>query len=166
MTILRSLGRTLARVEGWFLVLFLGVMVVLAFTQVVLRNVFGSGLLWGDTLVRQMVMWAGFTGAAIAASQDRHISIDAITKFISERTRQATRTLTNLFAAVVCSFLARAAWTLLLSEQEHGGEIFLRIPQWVGLLIIPAGYCLLTIHFFLNSLESGLKAFGRDGKGA
>jgi len=67
---------------------------------------------------------------------------------------------------VVCFYLARAAWTLLLSEQESGGELFLHVPQWVAIGIIPAGYALLTFHFALNLLESGVKALGHDRKNA
>jgi TRAP-type C4-dicarboxylate transport system permease small subunit len=137
-------------------------MVVLAFIQVLLRNAFGVSLIWGDTIVRQMVMWAGFTGAAIATSQDRHISIDALTKFISERSKHGIRVVTNLFATVVCCFLTQAAWTLLQSEREsNGGELIFSIPQWAALAIIPVGYALLSIHFFLNFLESGLSVLGR-----
>jgi TRAP-type C4-dicarboxylate transport system permease small subunit len=156
----------ITRVEGWLLVVFLSTMIVFAFLQVILRNFFGTSLTWGDILVRQMVMWAGFTGAAIATSSDRHISIDALTKFIPERPRHIIRVLTNLFAAVVCSYLMRAAWTLLESERENGGELFLAIPQWIGLVIIPVGYALLTLHFSLNVLESGLSAAGRSGEKA
>lgn len=161
MSILRSLGRLLTRIEGWCLVLFLSVMVILAFLQVLLRNLFGTGISWGDPLVRQMVMWVGFTGAALAASSDRHISIDALTRFIGERLRHAIKAATNAFGALVCYYLTAAAWGLVMSEKEAGGALFLGIPQWGAEAIIPAGYVLLCIHFFLNALESGILAFSR-----
>ncbi len=47
---------------------------------------------------------------------------------------------TNLFAAVVCYFLGRYAWAFLVEERASGNELFLGIPSWVGLLIIPVGY--------------------------
>ncbi|MCK5573045.1 MAG: TRAP transporter small permease subunit, partial [Bacteroidetes bacterium] len=86
MKFFRGLSRALVRVETVLLVLFLGVMVVLAFAQVVMRNIFQTGFLWGDPLVRHLVLWVGFMGAAIAASDERHISIDAINKFLPIRT--------------------------------------------------------------------------------
>lgn len=159
MNILRSLGRLLTRIEGWFLVLFLSVMLLLAFLQVLLRNFFGTGLVWGDSLVRQMVMWVGFAGAALAAGGERHISIDALTRFVAERPRHGIKVLTNAFGAVVCYYLAVAAWGLVRSEMEGGGMLFLGIPQWAGEAVIPAGYILLSIHFFLNALENGIVAF-------
>src|SRR5512146_3431158 len=123
MKILRALDRLLVRLETIFLVIFLSLMVILAFAQVVLRNVFGGGFLWGDPVVRQMVMWSGFMGAAIAASQDRHISIDALTKFLKGRVKNIVSVITSLFAAVVCYYMAGAAWVFMQDEKQSGGEL-------------------------------------------
>jgi C4-dicarboxylate transporter, DctQ subunit len=153
MKVLRTLDRLLVRLETVFLVIFLSLMVILAFAQVVLRNVFGGGFLWGDPLVRQMVMWSGFMGAAIAASQDRHISIDALTKFLKGRVKDIVLVVTSVFASVVCFYLARAAWVFMLDEKQSGGELISGIPSWIGLIIIPLGFALLTVHFALNAVK-------------
>jgi len=150
---IEALDRRLAKVETVLLVVFLGIMVVLAFTQVVLRNAFGTGLIWGDTLVRHMVLWAGFIGGALAAFEGRHISMDALTKFLSPRVRTAAEVLTNLFATVVCYYLTAASWTFLTAEMESGGEFILSLPGWVAMVIIPFGYALIMVHFALKVVE-------------
>jgi len=153
MRLLRALNRALVRVETVLLVVFLGVMVVLAFAQVLMRNVAGTGLLWADPLVRHLVLWAGFMGAALATSEERHISIDAINKFLPSRARHIVKISTSLFAAVTCYFLASAAWVFIQDERAAGGELVLSIPSWIALAILPAGYLLIMIHFVLNSAE-------------
>ncbi len=153
MKFLRALDRLLVRLETILLVVFLSVMVILAFAQVVLRNVLGGAFLWGDPIVRQMVMWSGFMGAAIAASQDRHISIDALTKFLKGRIKNVVHVITSLFAAVVCFYLAGAAWTFMQDERISGDELISGIPSWIGLSIIPVGFGLLMVHFALNAAE-------------
>ena len=153
MKLLLSLDRTLAKFETVLLVVFLGTMVVLAFVQVLLRNVFGTGLIWGDTLVRHMVLWTGFIGGGLAAFEGRHISIDALTKFLSPRVRTAAGIVTHLFAAVVCYFLTAASWTFLKGEMEAGGDFILGLPGWVAMVIIPFGYALIMIHFALKVIE-------------
>ncbi len=162
MRFVRALNRFLVRVETIFLVVFLAIMILFAFLQVILRNVFSTGLLWGDPLVRQMVLWSGFVGAALAASQDRHISIDALTKFLSPRIKAFAAIITNLFAAVVCYFLGKSAWAFLADERTTENILFLGIPSWIGLLIIPIGYWLLGVHFLLNSVENGALASGKQ----
>ncbi len=154
MKALRSLDRFFNIIEHGLLVLFLGSMVVLAFMQVVLRNFFGTGVIWADTIVRHLVLWSGFVGAALASSEERHISIDALTKFLSARTRHIVLILTSTFAAVVCYYLADAAWAFVLEERANGGELVLSIQTWVALLIIPCGYLLLAFHFLVKAAEN------------
>lgn len=156
MTILRSLDRVFYKIEYGLLVVFLGSMVILAFMQVVLRNFFGTGIVWADTIVRHLVLWSGFVGAALASSEERHISIDALTKFLSTRTRTIVLIITSSFAAVVCYYLATAAWTYVLEEQANGGDLVLSIPTWVALLIIPVGYLLLAFHFLIKAIENAV----------
>jgi TRAP-type C4-dicarboxylate transport system permease small subunit len=133
-------------------------MVLLAFAQVVLRNFFGTGFVWGDTIVRHLVLWAGFIGGALAAFEGRHISIDALTKFLSPRIKHLSAALTHLFGAVVCYFLADAAWRFTMDEKAAGGFLVLSIPGWMAMLIIPLGYLLILIHFLLKVIEYGASA--------
>jgi len=165
MKLIRAVDAILARAETILLVTFLGAMVVLAFAQVVLRNVFGTGLLWGDTLVRHMLLWAGFLGGALAAFEERHISIDALTKYLSPRTKHVAALITNLFAALVCYYLAQAAWTFLRDETAAGGTFILSLPGWVAVVILPIGYALIMIHFVLKVFEhaAGVVAPGPKG---
>lgn len=163
MSGIRLLNRLLLRVETILLVLFLSVMIVLAFAQVMMRNLFSTGFLWGDPLVRHMVLWAGFMGAAVATSEDRHISIDVITKFLPDRARHVAKVLTSLAGALISYFLGSAALTFLLDEKESGGMLIQGIPSWIGLVIIPAGYGLMAIHFLLVAVEQGHQAVRGDG---
>jgi TRAP-type C4-dicarboxylate transport system permease small subunit len=160
MKLVQALTSVLVKIETVLLVLFLSVMAILAFSQVILRNVFGTGLLWADPLVRQMVLWSGFMGAALATSADRHISVDAFTKYLTPQTNQTIKIITSLAAAVVTFFLAHAAWEFIVNEKETGGEIVLGIPSWIGLSIIPTGYALITIHFLAHAIESAVMRFG------
>jgi TRAP-type C4-dicarboxylate transport system permease small subunit len=164
MKFLRALSNFLARIETILLVLFLSVMVVLAFGQVVLRNVFGTSILWIDPLVRQTLLWAGFIGAALATREDRHISIDAFTKFLSPRMKSLVKIVTSLAAAIGAFFLAQASWGFLREEMASGNEMFFGIPTWVGLLILPVGYGLIMVHFLVTAAERAVERFGRAGR--
>jgi C4-dicarboxylate transporter, DctQ subunit len=166
MSLLRFIDRLLTRIEVVFLVVFLSAMVILSFTQVVLRNFFDTGLLWADPIVRHLVIWGGFTAAAIAASEGRHIGIDALTKFFSPRLKSAAAVLTNLFAVIACWYLSTAAWTFLLAEKDAGDQMVLSIPTWVAILIIPGGYLPMAIHFFIRGIFSAGETLHPLEKGA
>lgn len=166
MKFLRSFDRTLAKAETVVLVVFLGSMVVLAFLQVVLRNFFGTGMVWADTLVRHLLLWAGFFGGSIAAFEGRHISIDALTKYLPQRWNHIAGVVTNLFGAVVCYYLMQAALTFVRSEAEAGGDFLFGLPGYVGMVIIPIGYLLLAVHFMLKVAEHAADAVHPQPEGA
>jgi TRAP-type C4-dicarboxylate transport system permease small subunit len=112
------------------------------------------------------VLWSGFLGAALATSDDRHISIDALTKYVPERGRHGVKIITSLFAAATCYYLSQASVLFLVGEKEAGSVLFLSIPTWVGLAIIPAGYALLAIHFLVLAAENSSAVIqGEKGKG-
>jgi TRAP-type C4-dicarboxylate transport system permease small subunit len=164
MTLLHSLDRFLVKAETALLVIFLSAMILLSFSQVVLRNAFNTGILWADPLVRHLLIWAGFLGAAIATHEERHISIDALTKFFSPKLKALTQILTSLFAVIVCYYLADAALVFLRDEKGAGSEFVLSIPLWIAILIIPAGYALMALHFVVKIGENALTLLGKNNQ--
>ncbi|MCI0708237.1 MAG: TRAP transporter small permease [Ignavibacteriae bacterium] len=152
MKLLQRVDALLNKVEGTLLVAFLAVMLIMAFLQVVLRNVFSFGFAWADILTRHFVLWIAFLGAALATSQERHISIDAFTRFLPERIKYISRVITNLFAAVICYYLMTAAIAFIQSEIEFSTILFDDIPAWYAQIIIPVGFGLLMFHFAVRVL--------------
>lgn len=147
MRVLVSFDKFLARIEGILVVLFLSVMVVLSFLQVVLRNAFSESFLWADILLRHLVLWIGFFGAALATSHDRHITIDAFTRFLPPQFKNLAKIVTSLFAATVCYFLLQASLTFLGNEAAENSRLFGDIPSLYSQIVIPIGFGLIIIHF-------------------
>jgi len=162
MKILKTLDLVLNKFEGALLILMLSVMVLVAFGQVVLRNVFHTGIDGADVLLRHLVLWIGFVGAAIATSKERHINIDALRRFLSPRIRSAVDVCTDIFATVVCYFLMRAAQAYVELEKTGGRFVYESIPVWYGEVIIPVGFGLLMVHF---AIRAGLRAHSALTKG-
>ena len=73
----------LGRVEKFLLAAMLSIMILLAFLQIILRNVFSSGISWGDPLVRYLVLWVGFIGASLASKEGKHITIEVFSRWFS-----------------------------------------------------------------------------------
>ena len=105
MRILKFIDRALDVAAGWLIVGFLGVMIVMAFSQVVLRNFFHTSIEWGDVFLRHMVLGIGFLGAVIAAGERRHLKIEFISKLVSKMRKNILRRVTK---NNLCGFLKRA----------------------------------------------------------
>ncbi len=139
--------RLAGRVEMGVLALLLLAMVVLAATQILLRNAFGVGLLWVDPMLRYLTLWIGFVGAAVAAADGRHIQIDVLTHTLAPGVRRVTGRITNLAAAGICAVLFESAYRHLATEYAFDTRVFLNLPSWLLLAVIPVGLGLLTYRF-------------------
>ena len=156
---LRRAEDVLARAEGAALVALLGVMVTLAFAQVVLRR-FGEGLLWGETLLKQLVMWTGFLGAALAAHSEKNFAWEASHLGTPERWKAPLRLLASLAGAVVCALMLQAAWRYA-ADDRSAREVLttigtVSIPSWIAAAGIPAGFALLLAHLSFKALDAVL----------
>jgi C4-dicarboxylate transporter DctQ subunit len=153
MKLLERINSYLEKVESIFLVIILSVMVILAFLQVVLRNLFDQGILWADIFLRHLVLWVGFIGASLATKEEKHIAIDLFTRFLSKRGKNIAQMITNLFAFIICLILAKAGWTFVQYEKAEGMILFNNIQTWYFQVIIPIGFLLMAFRFLLLSLN-------------
>ncbi len=132
-------------------------MIGFSFLQVVMRLCFSSGVLWADILLRHLVLWVGFLGAAIATSEGSHFAIDFLKKNLPEKLRKPVSILTDLLAVVVLSFLSCGAWAYFKDELLVRSILFsigdFEVPTYALTVIIPAGMSLLTLHFLLRALS-------------
>lgn len=148
--LLLTIRATVARVEEWFLCFLLAAMVILACAQILLRDVFSSGLIWADPLLRYLVLWSGLIGAAIATRQGKHIAIDIASHLIPQKYYSWLVALIDLFSALVCIALTYAAVLFIRSEIIFGGaRVILGIPSWVLNLIFPLAFGLIAVRFLL-----------------
>lgn len=141
------------RIEQILLVLLLSFMILIAFFQIVLRNLFSTGLAWGDPLVRNLVLWVGFIGAAIATREGKHINIDVIFRWRPSLAKTFIEGITHLVAFLICGFLTFATLKFIKNEIQMGSMAFLRIPSWIPEIILPMTFGLMTFRFGLRSLK-------------
>mgnify|MGYP000022367886 FL=1 len=140
----------LGRIEKFTLTVMLSVMILLAFIQIILRNVFSSGIAWGDPLVRYLVLWVGFIGASLATREGKHITIEVFSRWLSDRGNHYLRVISNLISTLVCALLVFAGWTFVSNEAQMGGTTFLQIPLWIPQIIIPVAFAMMTLRFSLR----------------
>jgi TRAP-type C4-dicarboxylate transport system permease small subunit len=125
----------------------------MAFFQIVLRNFFDTGISWGDSLVRYLVVWVGFIGAAIATKEGKHINIDVASRWLTGPQSNYIRLVSHFFSAVICGLLTLAAIKFLRFEAQMGSTAFFKLPVWVPEIIIPVTFGLMTLRFAVRFLS-------------
>ncbi len=151
-SVLERLGGIFAAVEDGILVSLLTVMIGLAGTQILLRNLWDTSIGWGDPLLRVTVMWVGLLGAMAASRDDNHITIDLVSRFLEGRAETATRIITGLVSAVVCTALAWHGMRFVLFEREDQAIAFASVPAWMCELIIPVAFGIMALRFLTGVL--------------
>lgn len=161
MRLLKLIDERLARIEGILLALFLFAMILLAFLQVLSRNLFATGILWADAIVRALVLWIGLLGATLATQRGQHLGIDVLTKFVGGRFQKGVGVFVKLFAAAVSLLLLKASINFVQFEREAGSEFFRLLPYWVVELVIPITFILIPFHFLVGILSDLSILLGR-----
>jgi TRAP-type C4-dicarboxylate transport system permease small subunit len=161
MKVLFWLDAKIGQVENVLVTIFLTSMILVAFLQIVLRNFFSTGIDWGDSLVRYLVVWVAFIGAAIATKEGKHITIDILSRWFSGPGRIAMQAVTDLFSVVICGLLTLAGVHFINFEAQMGGTVFFRLPVWVPEIIIPITFALMTLRFALNFLNGFVSILAR-----
>jgi TRAP-type C4-dicarboxylate transport system permease small subunit len=156
------LDEKISRVEQALIAALLTVMILLAFSQIVLRNFFSTGIDWSDSLVRYLVVWVGFIGAAIAVREGKHITIDILSRWVSGSGSRIIQSASQFISAVICGLLSWAAVKFVIFEGQMGSTTFGELPEWVPELIIPVTFGLMTLRYTLRLLNDLTQSINRD----
>jgi C4-dicarboxylate transporter, DctQ subunit len=135
--------------ENAALVILLVGMMLLAVGQILLRELFSTGLLWADEMLRLLVLWLAMVGSVAACRDNRHIRIDALSHLLPARGVAGVRIVVDLFAAAVAGVIAWHAFRYLGLEREFGDTVLLDTPAWIAHSVVPLAFTLLAYRFLV-----------------
>ena len=140
------------RVEDSILVGLLLLMITLAVLQIFLRNLFETGIVWSDVLVRILVLWVGLLGAMVASRQGNHINIDILDRFLPERAKVVVSFVVEVFTAFICAIVTYYSLQFVQMEFVDGGMAFAKVPVLLCEAIIPFAFLVIAIRYVLLSI--------------
>ncbi len=147
-----KLGRLFNTLEDVLLLLLVLTMLVLSFSQLVLRNLDMGGMAWSDAAVRINVLWLAMFGAMRASRMQRHISIDVLTRYLPASWRKPLHFVVSLSCAGICSWAAWYSLKFVILEHEDGALAFLNVPVWLCEAIIPMALATIALRFLFYAL--------------
>lgn len=151
----------IARIEDGLLVFMLAAMIILAGMQIIMRNIFQAGFTETDSLLRILVLWVGMMGAIVASREKRHISIDVLSRYLSDKQKQYIDVVINLFVVIVCGLLATHSMRMLLLDYAENTIAFSNVPTWLMESILPLAFSIITLRYLMYSWQS-INALSRD----
>lgn len=154
---LRKIARWYRCSSDWILngliVVLLGGMVLLATTQILMRNLFSYSLFWGDDLIQLALLWLVMSGAVAAAHTGEHLRINILAQFISPTAKPWMYAAIHAFTAAVCAVLAWQSILMVLESLKYGDTMFGELPAWTAQLVMPVGFGLLAFNYTVRCLS-------------
>ena len=171
----------LDKLEENLIAIFLGLMTLITFANVIARYVFNDNLLWALQTTVFLFAWMVLLGAAYCVKKSLHLGVDILV----ERLPKAAQKLLALISVLAClSFsilLLKGSWDYwypfatsraflevddipmpdifqFLSVLMNEGEAYEKIPRFIPYSVLPIAMALMTWRF----LEAGWKIWRGD----
>jgi TRAP-type C4-dicarboxylate transport system permease small subunit len=150
---LRRAGRVFNSVEKWMLIGLVAFLAGFALLQIILRNFFSTGIVWGDTLLRHVMLWVSFLGAMRATAEGRHIRIEILPMVLPARGKYFFGLICNFVPSIVCIVLTVASLNFLEYERQASNLAFSNVPTWWLETIFPVSFAVMAIRFAIHFIE-------------
>jgi TRAP-type C4-dicarboxylate transport system permease small subunit len=98
------------RLFTFMMVLFLALMVVMVFGNVILRYGFNSGLTMSEELSRWLFVWMTFLGALVALRNHAHLGSDSLVVRLPVLGKKICLGATHLIMLYMCWLMFRGGW--------------------------------------------------------
>ncbi len=143
--------RVFSAAENGLLTLALALMALLPLAEIVLRTGFGIGISGSTAIVQQLTLVVGMAGGAVAARENRLLSLATDALLPAGWLKDGSRVFTGGLSAAVAAFLCVASVAFVRSEIPSGKVLAYGIPYWIVQLALPAGFALIGLRLVLHA---------------
>lgn len=134
--------------------------VLLNFTNVVGRYVFGFALLGADEVEVFIMVGMTFLGAAIVTRRNQHLRMDVLVQFMPRPLKLALRVAEHLLLIALAGFVISQSWFYAGQMLRIGRRSDMAgVPMWIPHGAVVAGFVLILLLACWRLIAVGL---GRD----
>jgi len=149
-----KIEENIVKIEKFLLVVFIILMIILSFYQLILRLFFHSGIIWMDIFLRYLVLNTAMISAALVTYYKKHFAMDAIFNFIDKKWHKKMKIISNTFVLIISFFLIISAYKFVREEFINSSIAFtignINIKAFIFQISIPISFFLIAFHTFLN----------------
>src|SRR2546422_302125 len=121
-------------------------MALMPVAEILLRALLRVGISGAASFTQHFALIAGMLGAAVAAREQRLLSLSTLDSLLVGRGALLARFFTRTVAVIVGALLCLASVELVLAERAGGNVIAYGIPVWLGQAALPLGFALITLR--------------------
>ena len=124
--------------------LFMVLMSLATFANVVSRYVFNSPIQWAEEFARYAFIWVVFAGAVVCTKRKRHIAIDGLLTALPQRLRAWALGLVDLTTLGLMLVIGYYGWILTAAATQITAT--LKVSQYVVYAVVPVSAALIFLH--------------------
>ena len=170
------LGRAVNELEETLIALFLGLMTLITFANVIARYVFNSNILWALELTVFLFAWLVLLGVSYCVKTTAHLGVDVVLNVVSPGTRRMLSLLSVACCLAFALLLLIGGWNYwwkfattasflevndvpmpdslqFLADWLNEGEKYEKIPRYIPYFVLPFGMALMLYRF----VQAGLR---------
>lgn len=146
---LAKVDNAIGLIEQAFLMVFLFSLITVGTYQFVAGYLFNVNSTWPFEALQYLVFAIAMIGAALAAQKNQMMSMDFLSRKLSDKNRTMLRIATNLFVIFACYLLVRGGLKGVVATEGAEYEL---LPKAKAYLVLPIGAALIAIHYILHTL--------------
>lgn len=126
--------------------ILLGIMLLVALTEVFRRYFLGRSFSWSEELVRYLIIWISFLGAAVAFKDQSLVYFDMIVSRIFKKEKLVLSLVTNTIILIFIGYIfSNSIQTILKPSILNQKSVGLQVPMIIPFLSVPVGLGLMFI---------------------
>lgn len=151
MNTLRKIDDVVSLLTEWILSVGIMLMAIILIANIVARKVFSNSIPAADEIGGILIIVVTFSGIGYAARKGRHIRMSALFDAVPYKVQKA---LVILISALTCAtylYVCYISYEYIAHTKMLGRVTSaLELPAWVMLTVVPIGFTLGAIQYFLN----------------
>jgi len=141
--------------------LFMVLMSLCTFANVLARYVFNSPIQWAEEFSRYAFIWVVFMGAAVCTKRNRHIAIDSLLQVLPAPMQRVFHLLVDVCILGLMAVIVYYGGILTSAATQTTAT--LKVPQYVVYLVVPASAALIFLHA-LGDFQRHLRSILKGGE--
>lgn len=151
MNIIKKIDDYVTTFTEWLLGLSIILMAVILIANVIARKVFANSIPAADELGVTLIILATFCGIGYAAKKGRHIRMSAIFDAVPHKIQKILIILISIVTCATYCYVCYIAFQYIEYTRMLGRVTSaLEIPAWIRVVVVPIGFGLGAIQYFLN----------------
>ena len=108
-------------------------MVLIMFVNVMMRNFFHSGLVWGNEISSYLNIFAVYVAVSAGFKYGSHVGISVVVDYVVPKfLRRGTAALTNLISLAFCVLMIVMGSRMIMAQMATGqASPVLHVPLWL-----------------------------------